>query len=376
MSVSIPPSSHALMNSQDIHDTNGLRRTFTGLTDDDNAFDLGTEEEEFELQIATTTGHDARDTIKSQFEGDIDDARTLFPKKPESVEQKKQAMTFVVERTAEWGKMTWEGQTFLHHLAYYDYNNRKPFVNLSWLMTRAIHKLPHLVGFMDNTKRTPLTVALSKGNAMFTHAACINLPPETTPLLTEALRSECVKNRKAATCLHTALDSTFTDEKTREKIIRKMCNFVPEEMFAIEVSQGRVPLHIAIEYGRCCKAQVGIVNEMLLRGPEALTVEFTPSFSERPLSIYQYYQRSRRRATKSPTSQQKKPPQNTAAHGKDHRVTTSNLNNTESKSVALKMEKGAMVLRPNKLQATLPHLSDGQWAAAAFVQTRNKGTDG
>ncbi|KAK1961797.1 hypothetical protein LY78DRAFT_535222, partial [Colletotrichum sublineola] len=340
MTLSIPPSSQALINGQDLHNTKELHRSYTGLTDDENAFDLGTEEEEFEPQIASITEFDDQDYVKLQFKRDLEDARRLFPKRPEAVEQKKQAMAFVVERMTEWGKTTREGQTFLHHLAYYDYNC-KPYVNLSWLMTRAIHKLPHLMGVMDNTKRTPLTVALSKNNAMFTHAACNNLPPQTTLSLTKALRSECVQNREMATCLHTALDSTFDDEKTKETIIKRMCSFVPKEMFTTEDPQGRVPLHIAVEYERCCRAQIGIVNEMLLQGPEALTVEFTPPFSERPLSIYQYFERSRRRAAKPPTSQQKKPPQNVATYGKGHRDKPSSFN-VESKSAESKMEKGAM----------------------------------
>ncbi|KAK2041785.1 hypothetical protein LZ31DRAFT_501822 [Colletotrichum somersetense] len=340
MALSIPPSSQALTNDQDFHNTKELHRSYTGLTDDENAFDLGSDEEEFEPQIATVTGFDDQDHVKLRFQRDLEDASSLFSIAPKTVELKKQAMAFVVDRMAEWGKTTREGQTFLHYLAYYDYKYN-PSVNLTWLMTRAIFKLPHLMGVMDNSKRTPLTVALSRNNGMFTYAACNNLPPPATLSLTKALRSECVKNREMATCLHTALDSTFDSEERRETIIKTMCKFVPKEMFTIEDPQGRVPLHLAIEYERCCKAQIGIVDEMLLQGPEALTVEFTPPFSDRPLSIYQYFERSRRRAAKPSATQQKKTLQNIATYGKGPRDTPSSLK-VESKSIESRTENGAM----------------------------------
>jgi hypothetical protein len=99
-------------------------------------------------------------------------------------------MAFVIERKAKWAETTWEGRNFLHYLAYYDYLH-KPFTSLQWLMMRAIHWLPRLMGAMDKSKRTPLTVALSVGNEMFTHAACKNQRPETLQVIGFALMSEC-----------------------------------------------------------------------------------------------------------------------------------------------------------------------------------------
>ncbi|KAF3798291.1 hypothetical protein GCG54_00015272 [Colletotrichum gloeosporioides] len=334
-----------MMGDHDIHGMEGLRGAPTESEDVEDDFE---DEEDFEPLAASVTDFDHQDHVKSQFEKDLEDARRLFPKKPETKEEKKQGMAFVVARTPQWHRRTWEDQNFLHYLAYYDYN-RKP--NLSWLMTRAIYKSPDLMGVLDDTKRTPLTAALSVGNEMFTHAACINQKPETMSQLTEALRSECANHnndRKTTTCLHTALTSSFTNfskGKARGAIIKRMCDFVPEEMFTVEDFEGRTPLHLAVEYERCCKDQVGIVNELLRRGQQALMVAITrPSFSKRPLSVYQYHEKSRRRAegnTKPPAGLPKKHAQGALSQAKDRQTGPPDAK-AEGKKGASRIEKGSM----------------------------------
>ncbi len=109
--------------------------------------------------------------------------------------------------------------------------------------------------------------------------------------------SECEDhdNDYEITCLHTALICSFISERSREDIVKIMCGFVPEKMFTITDIKGRIPLHLAVEYGRCCKTQVGIVDELLRRGPKALEVEIR-TFSHRPISVYQYHKNSRKQA--------------------------------------------------------------------------------
>lgn len=81
-----------------------------------------------------------------------------------------------------------------------------------------------------------------------------------------------------------------------------MCKFVPERMFSVTDIEGRTPLHLAVEYERCCKTQVGIVNSLLLWGPRALHIPISPRSSGQILSIYQYHKISRKQ------SRRRKPP--------------------------------------------------------------------
>jgi ankyrin repeat protein len=260
--------------------------------DDGDDFGLDNEEE-FLPPITTVPGFDV-DHIKIRFDQDIDDARRLSQQSFDKTEINKERMKFILERHSGWDRTTWEGSNFLHYLAY-DYNP-KPSVSLQWLMARAILKLPHLMGTMDKSKRTPLTIALSVGNERFSYAVCKNLKPEMLEKIKPTLMSECEyhDNDREVTCLHTALICDFSTEKLREDIIKIICSFAPEKMFSITDNRGRTPLHLAVEYERCCKTQVSIVKELLHRGPQALDVSI--STYNRTFSVYQYHENSRREA--------------------------------------------------------------------------------
>lgn len=118
---------------------------------------------------------------------------------------------------------------------------------------------------MDKTKRTPLTVALSNGNEVFSYAACLNLKLGTRQRFKEPLESECENqgSDREITCLQTALTCAFSKEDLRQDIVKIMCSFVPDKMFTVKDHKGRTPLPLAVEYERCCKAQVDIVQELL-----------------------------------------------------------------------------------------------------------------
>ena len=266
------------------------RRASSFPIDDDDDFG---DNEEFFPSVTATSDHN-EDPVRMQFDHDIAEAKRL-PQKAftDPKEQNIERMAFVLARKSEWEKTTHNGQNFLHHLAC-DSNEREPFINLQWLMSRAISRLKDHIGVMDKNNRTPITAALYVGNAMFCFVVCKHQKPETLETFKLALLSECKGhgNEREVTCLHTALFAEFPNEEIREYIIKTMCSFVPEEMFTVTDMKGRTPLHLAVEYERCSKTQVRIVDELLHRGPKALEVEIS-AYSLQNMSVYQYHESSR-----------------------------------------------------------------------------------
>ncbi|RSM06185.1 hypothetical protein CEP52_005863 [Fusarium oligoseptatum] len=275
----------------------GLRRSQTA----DYESDIDNDDE-FLPPALVTAGFDDEDHVKVRFDQDIEDAlsfvQSLASRKPTKEEKSQQLLEFVDSRKMEWHKTTREGQNFLHVLAYCN-SIRKPATSLQWLMSRTMLRLPHLIGSMDKTKRTPLTVALSNGNEVFSYAACLNLKPGTRQRFKEPLESECENqgSDREVTCLHTALTCAFNKEDLRQDIVKIMCSFVPDKMFTVKDHKGRTPLHLAVEYERCCKAQVGIVEELLYWGPQALDIPIQASlYSNQTFSVYQYHVHTQRQA--------------------------------------------------------------------------------
>ncbi len=232
----------------------------------------------------------AEDEVKQAFEKDLRDARDLAQQRfPSDAEKKKAQMDFVRKRQEGWKRQTEKDKrNFLHVLAYYDYT-RKPA--LQWLMARAILRLPHLMGVLDSTRRTPLTVAISIGNEMFAHAACKNVKEDTRKLIGEYLGAECEDhdNDREITCLHTAISANFNPELTAIII-----GFVREKMFSVADFKGRTPLHLAVDFDRCCETQINIVKELLRRGPAALDVLTLPDMWKRTYSVFQHHENTRR----------------------------------------------------------------------------------
>ncbi|RFU81524.1 intracellular serine protease [Trichoderma arundinaceum] len=318
------------MLNPSLQDSDHVSHGPSGIMDDGD--DSGLDNEEEFLPPATTTSGFDVDHVKRQFDQDIEDARRLSQQSFTETERNKQRMHFILERQQGWDKTTWEGHNFLHYLAYD--HNPKPSVSLQWLMARAIVKLPYLMGAMDKSKRTPLTAALSVGNERFSYAVCKNLGSKTLERIKPALMSECEyhDNDREVTCLHTALICDFSSEELREVIFTIICSFVPEKMFSVTDNRGRTPLHLAVEYERCCKTQVNIVKELLYRGPHALDV--TISTYNRTFSVYQYHEDSRRETERRFTQRLTKE----ARDGKPK------LNDSKSdlKKATTKLDTGAM----------------------------------
>ncbi|KAL7904225.1 intracellular serine protease [Trichoderma velutinum] len=268
-----------------------LSQVDAGSLDDGDNYDLETDEEY--MPPAATTGF-AVDHIRQRFDQHIQESGNLSAKGLDEDEKKKQRKQFALARKTEWEKKTREGYNFLHYLAYN--HNDESSNSVQWLMARAIVTLPHLMGRMDNSHRTPLTAALHVGNEWFSHAACINAGSRAKEKIKTELLHECRPhdNDREITCLHTALICPFSTEEQREKIVKRICSIVPEEMFTVTDHKGRTPLHLAVEYERCCKTQVSIVEELLNRGPQALGVDILDQ--NRLCSVYQYHEISRKAA--------------------------------------------------------------------------------
>lgn len=71
---------------------------------------------------------------------------------------------------------------------------------------------------------------------------------------------------------------------------------VPREMFTVTDSQGRTPLHLALDFESSnLPSQVSIVKALLRYGPEALNSKKKLD-SDRSVSIYQYHESLRTKA--------------------------------------------------------------------------------
>lgn len=258
-------------------------------TDDESDLDLG-DDNDFPETAEISGG--TEDEVKKAFDRDLRDARDFARQTFANDKEKKKAqMEFVKIRQEGWKRQTEkERRNFLHVLAYYDHTQRP---TLQWLMVRAILKLPELMRVLDSSKRTPLTVALSVGNEMFVHATCKNVTDETRKRIGEYLKAECVEhdNDREITCLHVAISANFKPELTAIII-----SFVPEEMFSVVDFKGRTPLHLAVEFDKCCKTQISIVTQLLHRGPAALDVRTLPDLWKRTHSVFQHHENTRRAA--------------------------------------------------------------------------------
>ncbi|KAF4457029.1 intracellular serine protease [Fusarium austroafricanum] len=271
----------------------GVARVATGYESDiDN-------DDELQEPLSATLEDDfeEKDDVKEQFERDLDEAinfaKSLSGQGLEASERSRQQMDFVDRKKAHWNKMTWDGQTFLHVLAYATVN-RKPARSVQWLMSRVMLRMPHLIGRLDKTNRSPLTVALATRNEPFSYAACFNLRDTTLQRFKEPLESECVDEHDN-TCLHEAITCEFSKEDLRQRTIQRMCSFVPDKMFTVQDSRGRTPLHLAVEYARCGQGQREVVEELLRYGPQALDIPIPVTlYSNSTQSVYQYHMQTRR----------------------------------------------------------------------------------
>lgn len=159
-----------------------------------------------------------------------------------------------------------------------------------WVVARAVNLLPELMGVLDKSKRTPLTVAICEGNRKFLVAICSNLRDEPSKILTRVLRNECDQDdiENGQTCLQAAILRTGL----RHEHLLSIFKLAPEEMFSIVDLLGRTPLHLAVDYDRASSDQVLIVKELLNRAPAALRIRTSEMHGK--YSVYQYHDKTRK----------------------------------------------------------------------------------
>ncbi|KAF3074378.1 hypothetical protein CFAM422_003607 [Trichoderma lentiforme] len=288
--------------------------------------------------------------VKAEFDQVVQEARKLPPyiggKVKETDTQKndrKNKWDFFVECNAAGWKKTCDGGNFLHYLAYY-----KPTtsLNLDLLTGRAIIALPEQMGIFDDSGRTPLTVALSENNALFVRGILLFLPPATLESVRSALKAECIdrENKRGTTSLLTAITSRGRHMITSESMWRKFIKIMPDEMFTVTDSQGCTPLHLAVDYERCCNKQITIVKELLLRAPQALKYEMRLP-TGRPASVYQYHMHTRKQSMGRMSSlreQEKKSSQVTIKDMRDERASNAVAVRSEKAKGIKRIEKGSI----------------------------------
>ncbi|KAF5673912.1 intracellular serine [Fusarium heterosporum] len=318
--------------------TPGVLRVQTGYESD-----IDNDDEFLAPPSATFDDPEERDHVREKFDMDIEDAmnfaKSLSAQRLEAGEKSIRQMDFVDGKKGDWNKLTWDGQTFLHILAYANFN-RKSAPSLQWLMNRVMLRMPHLMGRLDKTNRSPLTVALATGNEAFSYAACYNLRDTTRQRFKEPLESECASlgGERDTTCLHTALTCNFNKEDLRQGIVKRICSFVPEQMFIVKDPRGRTPLHLAVEYERCCPGQHGVVEELLRYGPQALHVLIPVKLSLNSThSVYQYHMETRRQFEAKGAAVEDH-------RRKQHQITIKNEDDYDSRTKKLpsKSEKNSM----------------------------------
>lgn len=318
----------------------GVLRVHTGYESD-----VDNDDEFAEPLSATLDDAEEKDWVKETFDTDIDDAielaKSVSTDGLSSTQRKQRFDQFVEKRKGNWNGVTFDDHNFLHDLAYV---HRKSTTKLQWLMSRVMLKLPHLMGRLDNTRRTPLTIALAAGNEAFSHAACFNLRPTTQQRFKEPLKIECANTAAESdtTCLHTALVCPFKSEDQRQRIVKQICDFVPTEVFTYKNSRGRTPLHLAIEYERCYSGQSGVVEKLLHCGLQALDVAIPVTlYSNSSYSVYQYHMSTRRQFENKTLSSEE--------HRRKHlQLTAKNTGSSETRSTpnvqksSMKGEKSIM----------------------------------
>lgn len=148
------------------------------------------------------------------------------------------------------------------------------------------------MGAKDNSKRTPLTIAIAGRNDMFVRAVCKGITSGVQARISTALTSECMDNRdneNVTTCLYAAI---LRGKSLKPELIMGIIELAPDGLFTVTDSKGRTPLHLAVEYQRCSDEQINVVDKLLVKGPTALNMRTSEHPTNRR-SVYQHHAKTR-----------------------------------------------------------------------------------
>lgn len=258
-----------------------------GFSSKDPELDVAGDEDEDEDELLhgdNVATAEVEDDVRVQFQRDVNEAWRLEQSKPKD---KAARAEFIESRRHRWNKRTRDEEgNFLHFLAY----QRSYQMCQQWVVARAVNLLPDLMGVLDKSKRTPLTVAICEGNRKFLVAICSNLGDEPWKILTRVLKNEC--NQEDIENGQTCLQAAISKPGLRQEHLLGIIKLAPEEMFSIVDLQGRTPLHLVVDYDRASSDQVHIVKELINRAPAALRIRTSEMHGK--YSVYQYHDKTRK----------------------------------------------------------------------------------
>ena len=151
------------------------------------------------------------------------------------------------------------------------------------LVKVIIENHPDVLKKGDTTGRTSLYNAVTRKRSKLVQLVC-NMHPDINSVLMQAR----VGNKE--TCIHAAIGNGLSS-----KLAVFLINKASEEVLCLQDSQGKTPLHLAVEYHRCTDEQLQIVQALAERGGGAMKKQTLHSC----LSPYKYHMSTRAEAEKA-----------------------------------------------------------------------------
>ena len=217
-----------------------------------------------------------------------------------------------------------DGKTLLHLLAESaidQFDKYEPLVRL------IITEHPDILGESDRHDETPLYCAISKKRNELVRLMC-----NTHTDVNSVLRKACSTFKES--CVHAAIRKSVAPE-----LALFLINKASEEVLCLQDSDGNTPLHIAVEYKRCSKDQLQVVEFLAKRCKEAM---YKRSLGEACLSPYLYHMRTREEAqAAAPTAEVSKEKRKGPIQGKTYDGAIANedsLTGKESEGSTLKTD--------------------------------------
>ncbi|KAH8169371.1 subtilase family protein [Sarocladium implicatum] len=268
--------------------------------DDDDDASSGSEEE----------GEDVEEPILTQ----IEDLKNLIKsgKQPEWKQIWKD-YPLVDERDKDQGKSERDGRTILHHLIaeYADSREDEVRTRLLSAVKKVVSRCPNMLSCLDNSQRTPLYQALTSSTPKIVRTIVERLTADSektkskTLPLTRALRVKCDSSRKE-NCLHAAmrLQGSGKAVSISLRTLPKLCDAADEATISAPDSDGKTPVHYAIDYQHCSEEQFDIVVQLLekcgnkranssSRADHVHVLDRYIVRGETELSLYQYHKQTR-----------------------------------------------------------------------------------
>ena len=173
-----------------------------------------------------------------------------------------------------------EGKTLLHMLV--ESAKDQTFDKCEPLLRSIITEHPDLLEESDSrVNETPLYCAIAKRRNELVRLMC-----NTHSDINSVLRIICSRNKD--TCVHAAIRKSVAPELALFLISK-----ASEEVLCLQDSDGNTPLHIAVEYKRCSKEQLQVVDLLAKRCKESMHKR---SLGEACFSPYLYHMHTRPKA--------------------------------------------------------------------------------